>query len=352
MHESFSGDGLIVARFGATHPDWHRPNLSYNRHSTSFFRHLAYDLSDKINENHHLAKHSSGEAEGADTPPRLKQRGSLLEISASGALGDAGDTLVIPDDEVIGRYCRRHAEWELDNVRDFASHIKHARQYTLIDVGANIGLFSRQLSRMTDSISRLICIEPDGDNFSILKFNLSNLKPRTEFHNYALASSDGTAVFFRDLENSGNYSLNEDAMRDRRFSVSTVETRNTSAWAKENLEGTDALLWKSDTQGFDEIILSQIPLDIWMRVEVAMLEMWRIAKPNYDLEAFRARLAEFPHRQLGENENVSVDEILDYLNARDWTFKDLLLWRGQKWSPPKVGRRQLLKGWAARKFLS
>lgn len=44
VHESFSGDGLIVARFWPASSDWVPVQISYNRASRSLFRHLAYDL--------------------------------------------------------------------------------------------------------------------------------------------------------------------------------------------------------------------------------------------------------------------------------------------------------------------
>jgi hypothetical protein len=46
VHESFSGDGLIVARFGPAPDGWVPIELSYNRASRSLFRHLAFDLHD------------------------------------------------------------------------------------------------------------------------------------------------------------------------------------------------------------------------------------------------------------------------------------------------------------------
>ena len=42
--ESFSGDGLIVARFGALPRRWRSPVLSRNRYSESLFRNPLYDL--------------------------------------------------------------------------------------------------------------------------------------------------------------------------------------------------------------------------------------------------------------------------------------------------------------------
>jgi FkbM family methyltransferase len=44
VHESFSGDGLIAAYFGAEPLDWPRLPLSYNRYSTSLFPNPLYDL--------------------------------------------------------------------------------------------------------------------------------------------------------------------------------------------------------------------------------------------------------------------------------------------------------------------
>ncbi|WPO44312.1 FkbM family methyltransferase [Tardiphaga sp. 42S5] len=44
VHESFSGDGLIAAYFGAEPLDWTEPLISRNRYSSSLFRNPLYDL--------------------------------------------------------------------------------------------------------------------------------------------------------------------------------------------------------------------------------------------------------------------------------------------------------------------
>lgn len=80
----------------------------------------------------------------------------------------------------------------------------------------------------------------------------------------------------------------------------------------------EAILWKSDTQGTDEVISAQTPMEIWLRVYVALSEMWRITRPDYGREAFRARLESFPNRQLGDRPNVSVADVMEYLSGDDW----------------------------------
>lgn len=44
VYESFSGDGLIVAKFDAVPGDWAPPTISWNRSSHSLFRNPLYDL--------------------------------------------------------------------------------------------------------------------------------------------------------------------------------------------------------------------------------------------------------------------------------------------------------------------
>ena len=48
VHESYSGDGLIVAYFGDRPLPWPSLQLSYNRYSTSLFRNPLFDLNEAI----------------------------------------------------------------------------------------------------------------------------------------------------------------------------------------------------------------------------------------------------------------------------------------------------------------
>jgi len=61
---------------------------------------------------------------------------------------------------------------------------------TLIDVGADIGLFSLKLVAHCPAISRICAFEPNSEGFSWLQFNLANL-PKTIAHEaYSVAIAD------------------------------------------------------------------------------------------------------------------------------------------------------------------
>lgn len=262
-----------------------------------------------------------------DLHPDLRRTGALLTLAADGPLGKAGDRLLLPNDKIISPQVISVAAWDHHHIDNFCTHLDAEKSYTLLDIGANIGLFSRQLQLRVPNLARIICVEPDQANFSALRYNLHPLAERVEFHNIALGDSDAERDFFRDAENIGNYSLNPDAMRDRTFDTATVTVRETTGWMTKSLQSSTALLWKSDTQGFDEVIVSATPMSIWQRIDVALIEIWRIAKPDFDHEAFRLRLDSFPNRQLDEQKGVSAQDVLDYLSGDDYQHKDLLMWR-------------------------
>lgn len=328
VHESFSGDGLIVARFGAPPAGWTPVRLSSNRASSSLFRHLAYDLDESLRRAEWLDAQVSAQAPERPLHSALTVSGALYTLQADGPLGKAGDTFVLPHDEVMRPGVEALASWDLGDLEAFAAKVDPAQNYTLIDVGANIGLFSRQAALRLPAITAIHCVEPDPRNFRALHYNLCGVDAKVEFHHVALDAADGEAELMRDAMNFGNYSLNPDAMRDRSFDSVRVPTRGAAEWLIEQVgSGTGRLLWKSDTQGLDEVIVSRVPADIWERVDVAIMELWRIAKPDFDKDEFCRKIMSFEHRSLGERVGVTPAEVMEYLTSDDWQFKDLLLWR-------------------------
>ena len=144
----------------------------------------------------------------------------------------------------------------------------------------------------------------------------------------ALSDAAGPMRFFRDKENIGNYSLNHDAMRGRQSNSITVQTVATDQWmaAHVRLEPGDRIVWKSDTQGYDELIISLTPLEIWDKVDIAIVELWRIRKPNFDRAAFLRRIDMFKYKSIGSGNCSTTNEVLDYLTGDDWCHSDLYLW--------------------------
>lgn len=318
LHESFSGDGLIVARFGATPLNGTFPKLSRNRYSTSFYRNPLYDVAA-----------AAERLPGAFAPTEATRPvGVWVELQRDSALGAKGDRILSPTDAVLLPYLLEHGQWHTEPLEFALKHLDPDAGYTVVDIGANVGLFSRQFILAFKGVRRCLCVEPDSRNFEAMR---ANLAPFVELDltlfPFALASASGQATLFRDRDNIGNFSLNPDAMRNRQFDQAEVPVIDAQDWARQHLAGSERIILKTDTQGMDETIATRIPLDVWRRVRFACIEIWRIEKPAFDQRLFREIVESFPYRFFRGVENGPVDDILEYASGTDWQFYDLYLWR-------------------------
>jgi hypothetical protein len=147
-----------------------------------------------------------------------------------------------------------------------------------------------------------------------------------------VSSSAGQFTFYEDSHNAGNYSLSADSMRSREYRTSIVTCIQATP---DNLLAplTDAqralpIVWKSDTQGFDEVIVTALPDAFWKRVHCGVMEISRIDRPPFERARLSAILESFPIRRFGRQENnASVEEILAFSDGRDGAHRDLFFAR-------------------------
>ena len=196
---------------------------------------------------------------------------------------------------------------------------------SLVDVGGNVGLFTRQALIAVPNIAKVYIYEPDQENFSHLLQNLQPWLDRVWCFNIALSGTTGIAEFFHDRDNCGNYSLLRSAMERSPFSLDEVYTISASAESFRWLDGRP-IIYKSDTQGYDELIATLLEPLVWDHVFAAILEIWRIPKPACDVTVFANILSKFECRRLlPYTDNFTVEQIMNYSLGNDSAFLDLAL---------------------------
>jgi FkbM family methyltransferase len=83
---------------------------------------------------------------------------------------------------------------------------------TVLDVGANLGLYSIFLARSVGPSGRVIAFEPDPDLLALLRDNCAaNSVANVEAHNLALGAAPGRMVLSRLTLNSGDNHLGDEA---------------------------------------------------------------------------------------------------------------------------------------------
>ncbi|MEA9603805.1 FkbM family methyltransferase [Polynucleobacter sp. JS-JIR-II-c23] len=238
-------------------------------------------------------------------------------------------SLHLPVDRVIGRSALINKSWDIGKQK-FISEVTRLNKtpLTLIDIGANVGLFSRQCLSSICNIESAYLFEPHPFNYDLLMKNFSGMK-KISLNNFALGPASGILNFYLDGENAGNYSLNKNAMPLNFKEISVpVLSANEQINIIFNSNPGNKFIYKSDTQGYDELISTSISLDFWDCVCCAIFELWRIRDKNYSQDDFIKVLDKFKYKAFEKNptKQVSANDVIQYLDSEDKRYDDLLLW--------------------------
>lgn len=109
----------------------------------------------------------------------------------------------------------------LDDAKIYEKYIK--KGMTVIDVGANIGIYTGLFSKLVGPQGKVIAIEPAIDNWLALKLAKDqNNWANVEIYNHALSESEGTMFVSYGILNSGNTILTTDKNHNLSHKISTL----------------------------------------------------------------------------------------------------------------------------------
>lgn len=212
---------------------------------------------------------------------------------------NGGQLIEFPLDDVVAPQILKSGSWEVADLDFLAPYLPDARTI-LVDVGANIGLYARQIRHRFPQIDTAICFEPQPTYFEYLTRNLAHLSG-CHLIQAALGDVDGEIAFYEHPENIGSGSILSSRKDDAVLVRSTVPCMQAS---DENVLGPvedrpdDPIVWKSDTEGLDEAIMCSLSDRFWSRVQAGKAELWPPAgRPELDRRRFRQILEGFPIRR-------------------------------------------------------
>jgi FkbM family methyltransferase len=248
----------------------------------------------------------------------LNVSGLQLRLAPESPLYRAGggETVEFPLDEVLAPFVLDHGQWQTEELAFFEAHVAQQAS-VLVDVGANVGFITRQVMHRLPRVVAAVCFEPHPGNFTYLKLGRQN----------------GELLFYEETNNAGNYSLNIDAMRGKDYRTSAVKCIAASEQAilaaLSEAQRALPVIWKSDTQGYDEIIMTALPDSFWNRVQCGVMEITRIERPPFDQDRLGSILKGFEVLRFGDDvaRNLAVDEVLEFAGGGDYRHRDLFFAR-------------------------
>jgi FkbM family methyltransferase len=240
----------------------------------------------------------------------------------------AGASLKVPCDSTLAPIVLATHAWQPEELAFVRQVVGADQPVDLVDVGANIGMFTRQVRAALPNVVDSYCYEPDPANFELLQHNLRPFpQANLMLVNAALADDDGEATFAMEVANRGNGSLTAGVMGGAYY-TQTVQLLKTARESQRWLASGRKVFYKSDTQGHDQAIATAIDEACWDVVVGGIMELWRVEAGAYDPAAFGRILDRFAHKVFLGQPTVllSTAQVLTFLEGRDGAFADLGFW--------------------------
>ena len=139
----------------------------------------------------------------------------------------------------------------------------------IIDIGAHIGLFTLWASQYCKK-GKIICVEPEPDNFEILQKNKDKNKIlNVKYYNAALSHKSGKIKLSRNEKDSASHSILKKGKNV--FEINTITLKN--IFEENELSKCDLL--KLDCEGSEFEILLNLEGDIYKKIKKICLEYHR-----------------------------------------------------------------------------
>jgi FkbM family methyltransferase len=270
----------------------------------------------------------------------LNARAELVEVEWRPPIDSPlrwGDSTVrLPMDGIIGPRTLAHGHWHDELAAVIRARLPRygGHRHLLVDVGANIGLVTRQLlAPRPEAWAGAVCFEPEAGNLERLRWNVAPL-PGVRVEPFAVSDGSGTVTLHVDTGNAGDCSLLELPSGPRRKGVETQTVQMISgqdAWERiRALQQADhRLVWKSDTQGHDLTIVASMPAAMWDLVDIAMVEVRAVDVAPNVIARFMQVAAGFTSLQAVKRweRPISLEELERFCRAKSGSEFDLLMCR-------------------------
>jgi FkbM family methyltransferase len=142
-----------------------------------------------------------------------------------------------------------------------------------VDIGANIGFYSIQASKVVGPSGVVVAIEPEPYNLSLLKHNLHVNRPVSQIKilNIALGEHDGVAHLFKNASNFGDHRMYNTGADGRQSTAVSVRPFDDVS-AELGLTRIDLI--KMDVQGFECHVLRGMKRTLEVLRPSMILEFW------------------------------------------------------------------------------
>ena len=222
---------------------------------------------------------------------KIKPNYINFKINKNCPLGKTGDELFLLFDNIITPKVLLQGSWDVFVINFIKENTKKNNSYYFFDIGSHIGLITRQVANLNIKVKKFFCFEPLKMHFNLLTKNCGFLK-KINFYNYAIGVKKDKRKIYTNKLNSGNSSLIK--INKSQYQYTLVLEANTALkkiikanYIKKNI------IYKSDTEGYDEIIFLSLEQNIIKKIDIAILEISNFKFLLKNLNTFMNKIKNF-----------------------------------------------------------
>jgi FkbM family methyltransferase len=231
-----------------------------------------------------------------------------LSLNNNTPLGEKNEKLILPLDEIITPRIFKNEQWDYFIIKFIKRNIKYKNNF-FFDIGANVGLISRQLQKLDLNIKNYFCFEPEKNNFNILSKNLINKK--TYLYNFGLASKNKKTKIFVNKLNKSDNSIYLNNYVGTTNNISKIILKDSNIVFKKIIDDKkiNHIIYKSDTQGMDEEIFLNLDYKIIDKIYLLILEISNFKFISKNLDKFLNKLENFRFISTENQSEITIDEL-------------------------------------------
>jgi FkbM family methyltransferase len=169
----------------------------------------------------------------------------------------------------------------LENV--YLKKINVKSDWTVIDVGAHIGLFSLFVSRLCDK-GKVYCFEPDEENYKLLLENINNNRKNILAENSIISSKSGFKQFYVSDSDFAAGSIHKKSNQSALVKSNTIS----DVLVKNKIQNCNLL--KLDCEGAEYDIIMSLSFEDLNKIDNICMEYEKIDSQEYTIQDIISKL--------------------------------------------------------------
>ena len=222
---------------------------------------------------------------------KIKPNYLNFKINKNCPLGKNRDELFLLFDNIITPKVLLQGYWDVFVINFIKENTKKNNNYYFFDIGSHIGLITRQVANLNIKVKKFFCFEPLKIHFNLLKKNCGFIK-KINFYNCAIGVKKDEKKIYTNKLNSGNSSLIKINKSQYQYTLvleanATLKKIIKANYIKKNI------IYKSDTEGYDEMIFLSLEENIIKKIDIAILEISNFKFLLKNLNTFMNKIKNF-----------------------------------------------------------